>query len=82
MALTKRYDRSQEDQADRAGLRYAHEAGYDVSKGPGLWDKFARKYGQLPRAVNFFVGSHSRSTDRAARLEQQIRLNYSPSHSH
>ena len=30
------YGRGLEDQADRVGLRYAYEAGYDISKGPRL----------------------------------------------
>ena len=37
---------STEDQADRVGLRYAYEAGYDVTKGPHLWNRFAEKYGE------------------------------------
>ena len=60
-ALHNGYGRGQEDQADRVGLRYAHQAGYDVSKGPELWTKFAAKYGDQPGVVNFFFGSHSRS---------------------
>jgi len=40
-ALTNGYGRDLEDQADRVGLRYAYEAGYDVGRGPALWQRFA-----------------------------------------
>jgi Zn-dependent protease with chaperone function len=76
-AYSNGYGRSMEDQADRVGLRYAYEAGYDITKGPELWDRFARKYGERSRVVNFFFGDHSQSAARARRLEAQIALNYS-----
>ena len=46
LAWQNGYGRSHEDQADRVGLRYAYEAGYDITRGPELWRRFARKYGQ------------------------------------
>jgi Zn-dependent protease with chaperone function len=75
-AWTSGYGRRNEDQADRVGLRYAHEAGYDVRKGPELWGRFARKYGGPGRAVNFFFGDHSVAEARAANLRREIALNY------
>ena len=77
LALMSGYGRSAEDQADRVGLRYAYQAGYDVRKGPGLWQKFGEKYRGLPKALNFFLGNHSVAKDRARHLEEQIRFNYS-----
>src|SRR4029450_12182313 len=65
-----------EDQADRVGLRYAYEAGYDISKGPRLWQRFAKKYGESGKAANFFFGDHSLSSARAINLERQLALNY------
>jgi predicted Zn-dependent protease len=76
-AFANGYSRDQEDQADRVGMRYAYEAGYDVSKGPALWKKFADKYGEGGKAQNILFGDHSRSTVRAAALEREIALNYS-----
>jgi Zn-dependent protease with chaperone function len=70
------YGRSLEDQADRVGLRYAYEAGYDITKGPRLWQRFATKYGEPGKAVNFFFGNHSLASQRAVNLEKQIALNY------
>lgn len=75
-ALSSGHGRHQEDQADRTGLRYAYEAGYDVSKAPGLWHRFAEKYGNGNKVVNFFFSDHSQSTRRAANLQQQIAFNY------
>jgi len=71
------YSRDAEDQADRVGLRYAYEAGYDVSKGPRLWERFAQKYGESSAATNFFLGDHSRASTRAKLLTKEIDYNYS-----
>jgi len=76
-AWTNGYGRSHEDQADRVGLRYAAEGGYDVRKGPGVWNRFAAKYGDSSKVVNFFFGDHSVAQDRARNLTREIRLNYS-----
>ena len=75
-AFNNSYSRDHEDQADRVGMRYAYEAGYDETKGPGLWKKFAAKYGDQPKVVNFFYGGHSTSGDRAKNLEREIATNY------
>jgi Zn-dependent protease with chaperone function len=75
-ALQNGYGRGMEDQADRVGLRYAYEAGYDISKGPRLWNRFAKKYGEGNKAVNFFFGNHSLSAARATKLEKEIAYNY------
>jgi metalloendopeptidase OMA1, mitochondrial len=76
IAFTNGYGRDLEDQADRVGLRYAYEAGYDVSRGPHLWRRFAGKYGDGSRVANFFFADHTRSSARAASLERQVALNY------
>jgi Zn-dependent protease with chaperone function len=70
------YSRDLEDQADRVGLRYAHEGGFDVSQGPALWKKFRKKYGEDSAATNFLFGSHSRPSDRIRNLERELALNY------
>lgn len=70
------YSREMEDQADRVGLRYAYEGGFDVYKGPVLWERFREKYGEPDKVTNFFVGSHSRPTDRIRNIERELALNY------
>ena len=75
-AVASGYGRDLEDQADRVGLRYAYEAGYDITKGPRLWNRFAKKYGESGKVANFFFSDHSLSSARAANLEKQILFNY------
>ena len=72
VAMRNGYGRSHEDQADRVGLRYAYEAGYDVTRGPELWRRFARKYGESSKVANFFFGDHS----LAKNLERELARNY------
>jgi hypothetical protein len=71
------YSRREEDQADRVGLRYSYEAGFDVNQAPGLWRRFRDRYGDPDRVTNFFEGDHSRSTERARNAEREIAWNYS-----
>jgi hypothetical protein len=75
-AYSSGYGRGMEDQADRVGLRYAYEAGWDVTKGPRLWNRFAKKYGEGNKVANFFFSDHSQSAARATKLEREIALNY------
>jgi Zn-dependent protease with chaperone function len=72
------YSRNLEDQADRVGLRYAFEAGFDVSVGPGLWAKFRERYGETNELENFLRGTHSRPSDRMRNLTLEIERNYGP----
>ena len=71
------YSREYEDQADRVGLRYVYQAGYDPARGPGLWGKFKEKYGEEDKITNFFTGDHSRPTERIKNINRQLKLNYS-----
>jgi Zn-dependent protease with chaperone function len=75
-AWSNGYGRDLEDQADRVGLRYAYEGGWDITKGPRLWNRFAKKYGESGKVANFFFGDHSLSSARAINLERQLALNY------
>jgi Zn-dependent protease with chaperone function len=77
-AWTSGYGRSHEEQADRVGRRYAFDAGYDVRKGPGLWDRFAGRYPGGGGAWNFFFGSHQTAKERAASLRRELRESYRP----
>ena len=75
-AFNNNYSRDYEDQADRVGLRYVYEAGYDYKTAPALWRRFAAKYGDQNEIENFFFGNHSLSTKRAAALDKEIKNNY------
>jgi Zn-dependent protease with chaperone function len=75
-AVQNGYSRDFEDQADIVGLRYAYEGKFDVTQGPKLWDRFAKKYGDSDKVTNVLFGNHSRAVDRARNLTQQIAWNY------
>jgi hypothetical protein len=70
------YNRNLEDQADRVGLRYAYEGGFDVSRGPGMWARVRQRFGEEDSVTNFFLGGHSRPSDRIRNLERELALNY------
>jgi Zn-dependent protease with chaperone function len=70
------YGRDLEDQADRVGLRYAYEGGYDVANAPRVWQRFLEKYGEGDRVTNFFFSDHSLASARRKNLEQELRHNY------
>lgn len=70
------FSRDYEDQADRVGLRFVYEAGYDYTKAPKLWHRFAEKYGDSSKVENFFFGNHSLSEERAHDLQREIARNY------
>ena len=54
------------------GLRYAFEGGFNVRKGPALWNRFAEKYGDQDKVTNALFGNHSRASARAVNLKNQI----------
>jgi Zn-dependent protease with chaperone function len=70
------YNRNLEDQADRVGLRYAFEGGFDVTQGSALWARARDRNGELNVVTNFLLGSHSRPSDRIRNIEREIVLNY------
>ncbi|MBM3780934.1 MAG: hypothetical protein FJW29_04545 [Acidobacteria bacterium] len=75
-AIDAGYGRDLEDQADRVGLRYAYEAGFDVQRAPQVWQRFLEKYGEESRLVNFFFSDHSRAGARKRNLERELQWNY------
>lgn len=71
------YGRDLEDQADRVGLRYVHQAGFNVAHAPHVWQRFLEKYGDQNKVTNFFFSDHSTAAARRKNLEEEIRFNYS-----
>lgn len=76
-AAVNGYGRTHEDQADRVGLRYAVEAGFDPSSAPRVWEVFNRTYGDQSKLENFFYGNHSTNRVRKENQEREIRRHYS-----
>jgi Zn-dependent protease with chaperone function len=75
-AMKNGYGRDLEDQADRVGLRYAYEGGFDPARAPRLWERFRAKYGEQNSIANFFLGDHSTAGARIRNLNREIALNY------
>jgi len=76
-AAVSGYGRTHEDQADRVGLRYAAEAGYDPTPAPAVWDIFNQTYGDESKIENFFYGNHSTNKVRKNNQQREIRRHYS-----
>jgi len=76
-AAVSGYGRTLEDQADRVGLRYAVETGYDPKEGPKIWDTFNDVYGDEGKVENFFYGNHSTNGVRKGNLREEIDRHYS-----
>jgi Zn-dependent protease with chaperone function len=70
------YGRDLEDQADRVGLRYAYEGGFDVRGAPTVWQRFLDKYGEGDRVTTFFFSDHSRASARRRNLDLELAHNY------
>jgi Zn-dependent protease with chaperone function len=70
------YSREYEDQADRVGLRYAYEAGFNVEKGSRIWLRMLEKGGEPDKLTNLLKGDHSRPSERYALLQNEISMNY------
>ena len=70
------YSRNLEDQADRVGLRYAYEGGFDVDRAIAMWSRVRSKFGENDVVTNWFAGDHSRPTDRIKNIRRELQLNY------
>src|SRR5262249_31822839 len=76
-AAVNGYGRAQEDQADRVGMRYMVEAGYDPTPAPAVWDIFNKTYGDQSKVENFLYGNHSTNAKRKKNQTEEIRRHYS-----
>ena len=70
------YSRDHEDQADRVGLRYAYEGGFDVEKGSRVWLRMLERHGESDKLTNLIRGTHTRPSERYAHLQTEISVNY------
>ena len=75
-ALINGYGRNFEDQADRVGLRYMHDAGYDPMQAPRVWHIFTQHTKDSDKVTNFFYGSHSTHIARKRNLFREISQSY------
>ena len=76
LAWVSGYSRTLEDQADRVGLRYAYEGGFDVERAIEMWSRVRSRLGDKDPVTNCFTGNHSRATDRMKNIRRELQLNY------
>ncbi len=76
--LTSGFSRDQEDQADRVGMRYAFDAGYDVNEFPRIFEIFLEYGGDSPELYNDLFGSHSTNAERIETMRALARTKYAP----
>jgi Zn-dependent protease with chaperone function len=75
-AIVNGHGRDMEDEADRIGLNYMVDAGYDYMEAPEVWKVFNRYSKDQNAAANFFFGSHSTHRARISNLTREINANY------
>jgi HEAT repeat protein len=75
-AAVNGYGRDLEDDADRIGLRYAYEAGYDPFPAVELWRVLSKRVPDEGAVSNWFFGDHSTQRARISNLTLEINLRY------
>ena len=73
-AIANGYSRNMENQADRLGLEYLINAGYDPREAPRVWKQMSEKIGDQP--TKFFWSSHDNNATRRSYLLNELRNNY------
>lgn len=66
------HGRNLEDDADRIGLNYAIDAGYDPFEAPEVWRIFMRHTGDRNAVANWFFSDHSTHRARIGNLTTEI----------
>jgi Zn-dependent protease with chaperone function len=70
-AMVNGHGRTMENQADRVGMEYMADAGYDPRESPRVWKLVAKKYGD--QGTNFFWSSHDAASERRSFQMVQLR---------
>lgn len=81
--LSNVYSRDRENEADRVGLFYMVQAGYDPREAPAIWRRLAEATKPkniadraTAQARNFLFSSHPESSARARNLNREIAAGY------
>ena len=75
-AAVNGHGRNLEDDADRVGLNYSHDAGYDPFQAPRVWEIFSLHTADRNAVSNWFFSSHSTHRARIGNLTQEINQHY------
>lgn len=73
-SITNGYSRFLEDQADRYGLTFAADLGYNPLQSVQVWVNMERNFGGS--STNFFWSSHSSNSERISYLLLEMRNNF------
>jgi hypothetical protein len=76
--LANKFSRDLEDQADRVGLYYAWEAGYDVREAPKMWRGMMGDYKETSTGV-FLYSDHPSMLSRYRNTNRMMAFNYAAS---
>jgi len=75
-AVVSGHGRGLEDEADRVGLHYMVDAGYDPYQAPEVWHVFSRYTADQNAVQNFFFSDHSTHQARISNLTREINQHY------
>jgi predicted Zn-dependent protease len=75
-AAVNGHGRNLEDDADRIGLHYMVDAGYDPYEAPVVWQRFNEHVQDQNAAANWFFSDHSTHKARISNLTQEINAHY------
>jgi Zn-dependent protease with chaperone function len=75
-AIVNGHGRDLEDEADRVGLEYMVDAGYDPFQAPQVWKVFNQQTGDQSSVTNFFFSDHSTHRARISNLTREINTRY------
>ena len=75
-AMVNGHGRKLEDEADRIGLNYMVDAGYDPFQAPEVWRVFDRYTSDQNKVQNFFFSDHSTHAARISNLMREINAQY------
>jgi predicted Zn-dependent protease len=71
-AAVNGHGRNLEDDADRVGLNYAIDSGYDPFQAPRVWEVFSLHTSDRNAVSNWFFSNHSTHRARIGNLTQEI----------
>lgn len=73
--MSNKFSRDLEDQADRVGLYYAYDAGYDMRESPKLWRKLIGSYREGAFGIALY-SDHPAMLERLKESRREVVLNY------
>jgi predicted Zn-dependent protease len=75
-AAVNGHGRNLEDDADRIGLHYMVDAGYDPFEAPVVWHRFNEHVQDQSAVTNWFFSDHSTHKARISNLTREINAHY------